>query len=440
MGTLLRRAIERSTSSAAARRGRGGGWEHPLSSGYDEHAAAPIYREPFLFISSPFHGGADCFHLDADEQTGRCRPIPTWMNKQLSNDTASSVLYENTLYGFDLREAQARLHRPSRGELRAVDFLTGKIRWSSAEPGHAQVIAADGKLVMFNDRGEVILAKASSTKYEELGRVSLFADEVCWTAPALADGRLFVRTQTRAACIYLGAGPLEPAATHLNAAAIPRTSRFDTASLLGAERDFPATVPELAEFQRWFGWCAAAIAIASLVAGSWRWTCWVRHRKTEESEAFPFVMPRSRTADVLFWLLLLAAGLLGSPLLHRLQAAYIFTWPLALWAAFELTLLCSFAGSNSPFWSRARALSYITGLGFLALCGLYFHLCRGLGLAIEWTFLTGFSWSFPLAALAAWLPSRRLKRSFALETVGWVASFSLYYWSSVLFVVLWLRR
>lgn len=415
-------------------------WEHPLSSGYDEHAAAPIYREPFLFISSPFHGGADCFRLAADEQTGRCKPVPIWLNKKLSNDTASSVLYENTLYGFDLREAQARLHRPSRGEFRAVDFLTGKIHWSSAEPGHAQVIAADGKLVVFNDRGEVILARANPAQYEELGRVSLFADEVCWTAPAMADGRLFVRTQTRAACIYLGAQPLEPAAARLTASAIPHNSRLDTASLLGAERDYPATVPELAEFQRWFGWCAAAIAIASLATGSWRWVRWVRYRKSSANEASPFVMPRSRAADALFWLLLLAAGLTGSPLLHRLQAAYIFTWPLALWAAFEITLLCSFAGSNSPFWSRARALSYATGLVFLALCALYFHLCRSLGLAIEWTFLTGFGWSFPVAALAAWLPFRRLKWSFTLETFGWVASFSLYYWSSVLFVVLWLRR
>ena len=80
------------------------------------------------------------------------------------------------------------------------------------------------------------------------------------------------------------------------------------------------------------------------------------------------------------------------------------------------------------------------GLVFLGLCGLYFHLCRSLGLAIEWTFLIGFGWSFPVAALAAWLPFRRLRWSFVWETAAWLASFSLYYWSSVLFVMLWLRR
>jgi hypothetical protein len=54
-------------------------WEHPLSSGYDEHAAAPIYREPYLVISGPFHSGAECFRLDKDEETGHCKPVPAWV-------------------------------------------------------------------------------------------------------------------------------------------------------------------------------------------------------------------------------------------------------------------------------------------------------------------------------------------------------------------------
>lgn len=414
-------------------------WEHPLSTGYDEHAAAPIYREPLLVISGPFHAGAECFRLDADE-AGRCRPVPVWVTSKLSNDTASSVLVGDTLFGFDLREAQARLHRPSRGEFRAVDFLTGKVRWSSAEPGHAQVIAADGKLVLFNDRGEVVLAKADPNNYVELGRVSLFKDEVCWTAPALADGRLFVRTQTRAACVYLGKQSLQTTSPHISAAEIPRSTHFNTGSLLGAERDFPATVPELQEFQVWYCWSLAAIVLALLLSGCLRLVVWLTRRKSAASEASPFTPPRNRPADIVFWLVVFVAGVAGSPLLHRLQATYIFTWPLALWAAFQLTLIVSFAGSKVPLWSRARGLSYLMGLAFLALCGLYFHLCRSLGLAIEWTFLTGLSWSFPVAALAAWLPFRRLRWQLAIESAAWLASFSLYHWSSVLFVVFWLRR
>jgi hypothetical protein len=332
------------------------------------------------------------------------------------------------------------LHRPSRGEFRAVNFLTGKVRWSSPEPGHAQVIAAGGKLVLFNDRGEIILAKADPEKYEELGRVSLFPDEVCWTAPALADGRLLVRTQTRAACVYLGKEPLDSVSSPISAAEIPRGARFNSGSLLGAERDFPATVPEAKEFLNWYACSLGAIGLASLASGAVKCAAWLRRRKTSPADKSPFVPPRSRLADAIFWLFVFVAGVSGSPLLHHLQSTYIFTWPLALWAAFELTLIVSFVGSKEPFWSRARGLSYLVGLAFLALCDLYFHLCRSLGLAIEWTFLTGFGWTFPLAAFAAWLSLRRWRCQFAIETAAWVASFSLYYWSSVLFVVLWLRR
>ncbi len=69
--------------------------------------------------------------------------------------------------------------------------------------GHATVIAADGKLILFNDLGELILAKATKERFEQLGRVSVLGGEICWTQPALSDGRLFVRNQSRAACVFL---------------------------------------------------------------------------------------------------------------------------------------------------------------------------------------------------------------------------------------------
>ena len=38
-------------------------WELELSHGYDEHSAAPVYREPYLLIAAPFkdiHVAQDC--------------------------------------------------------------------------------------------------------------------------------------------------------------------------------------------------------------------------------------------------------------------------------------------------------------------------------------------------------------------------------------------
>jgi outer membrane protein assembly factor BamB len=205
-----------------------------LSHGYDEHAAASLPRA-YLLIAGPFHSGAHMLRLDEQLETGRCQPTPVWLCEEMSNDVASSVLSADTVFGFDLKDMQSRLHRPSRGEFRAVDWLTGKVRWSSKEPGHAQIIVADGKLVLFNDRGEVILARASVGAYEELGRQAIFPDEICWTPAALSEGRLIVRTQTRAACIYLGRDPLAAPVSTITAGSLASRRRFDPGSLLGGE-------------------------------------------------------------------------------------------------------------------------------------------------------------------------------------------------------------
>ena len=178
-------------------------WRHALSSGYDEHSAWPIYREPYLWISSAFQAGSELLELTGDPQA----PTRTvWKSDHLSNDIFSSVLIGGELFGFDLREAQAKVHRPSRGTFTCMDFATGKVHWTQGDPrqrrrsnepatpsdmrvdapiGHATVIAADGKLILFNDTGELILARAISNGYEELGRVSVLSGEICWTQPVL---------------------------------------------------------------------------------------------------------------------------------------------------------------------------------------------------------------------------------------------------------------
>ena len=72
-----------------------------------------------------------------------------------------------------------RAHRASRGTFKCIEWDTGKLCWSSDEVGHASVLAADGKLLMLNDTGTLILARADPEAYRELGRVQLFEDEIC---------------------------------------------------------------------------------------------------------------------------------------------------------------------------------------------------------------------------------------------------------------------
>lgn len=413
-------------------------WEDEFSEGYDEHSAAPLYREPLLMTSGPFRSGAKCVRLDDLSNAGK--PARVWETPKFSNDVASSVLYRDRIYGFDLRDAQSRVNRPSRGEYRCLDFETGKILWSTDKVGHANTIVVDGKLLLFNDRGELILARVGTDDYAELARVQVFNDEICWSPPALHGGRIFLRTQTRAACLYLGAGKLEATKAVQSVAEIPRFRAFDPTPLLGGEREFPATTPEWSEFGAWYLWSLAGIGFASalslVVWGASRIMTVGYQQSEDETQR---TASRIGLARSVFWISLIVIGVVGSPLLNRWQNDYVFLWPLVLWSALQLAVLSIIWAERQGNRRRARWVSRLSGVLFLGVSALYFHLCRKLGLSIEWGFLTALLPAFPFAALVGFEFLRTSRCRVWIDPLCAIASFSAYFGSAALFIKWWLR-
>ncbi len=436
-------------------------WEDEFSHSYDEHSAAPLYREPFLMTAGPFRSGAKCYRL-VEEEGAALKPVTVWETPKFSNDVASSVLVDGHVYGFDLKDAQSRLNRPSRGEFRCLNFETGQIAWSTDKVGHASIIVAERKLILFNDKGEVILTRVNPQQYEELARVTVFQDELSWSAAALCHGKLFLRTPTRAACLYLGEKSLEPKFETKLVTDIPHVRSFDPTPLLGGEREFPATVPEWFELRSWWLWSLAGLLLATVCAGLIQCLIWgMRVRRpdaliqTREVDRPPGSTPiairpgqgvRPTVARVVFWAMTFLIGAIGSPLLNQRQAAqlhdeYVFLWPLLLWAALQLTLLAVTWAESQPQLARrkARWWSRLAGLSLLATSGLYFHLCRRLGLSIEWGFLSGFLPAFPVAALCARGLLARHRFALVSDLLCAAVSFSAYFWSCGLFLKWWLQ-
>ncbi len=459
-------------------------WEDEFSHSYDEHSAAPLFREPFLMTAGPFRSGAKCYRL-VEEEGAALKPVVVWETPKFSNDVASSVLVDGHVYGFDLKDAQSRLNRPSRGEFRCLNFETGKIAWSTDKVGHASIIVADGKLILFNDKGEVILARVNSQQYEELARVTVFQDELSWSAAAFCHGRLFLRTPTRAACLYLGERPLAPKIETTLVTDIPHVRTFDPTPLLGGEREFPATVPEWFELRAWWLWSLTGLLLATIFAVTTdlaqrclalrrmgtlarplcvpESTTLARTLIAEATLAPPDVKHEERTGRsahpteevarhswlgprVVFWTVAILVGAIGSPLLNQRPGAqqrdeYVFLWPLVLWAALQLTLLAVTWAESQPQPARRKARwgSRLAGLSLLATSGLYFHLCRRLGLSIEWGFLAGFLPAFPVAALCARGLLARHRFAPVTDFLCAVVSFSVYFWSCGLFLKWWLQ-
>lgn len=396
-------------------------WELDLSAGYDEHSAAPLYREPYLFLAGPFRSGGTCYRLVAEGESPGCRVERVWDTLKMSNDIASSVLLGDQIYGFDLKDAQSRLHRPSRGEFRCLDWADGTVRWSADEIGHANIIIADDKALLFNDRGELRLCRLSADGIETLAVATVFPEDVVWTSPALSEGRVIVRTHSQVVCLDVGLK--DKPSTSTTIADIPQPVKFDPTWLLGGEREFPAATPELSDLRLWYGWMLAGWTASWLLGmhlTGWltRWSATTRER--------------------IYWLGLVCLGAGGSAVLNRYGEQYIFTWPLAIWALF-LGSYGSFLHAlhtPRPPWSVTTAR--LSLLLFLMGCGLYFHLCRWLGIAIEWCFLTGFAAAVPVLILTDFVRQRSPRLASWLWPVRDGLAFSAYYWGCVGFMTWWL--
>lgn len=396
-------------------------WRQVLSHGYDEHATAPLYAEPHLCLTTAFRAGATQYALRAasssDVQEDPIRVETTWFSREMSNDVASSLLKDGFLYGFDLRDIQAKLHRPSRGAFRCLDWSTGKTKWSSDKIGQASIIAADGKLILFTDKGELVLLRESSEECLELARTRVFPDEICWTSPALSDGRLFLRSPSRAVCIDLRSRKQREtnaaSATTTRVADIARGERWDLSQLAGGEREAPFDPPTVDELRLWF--VASLVAFAAAVA---------IHLASRLVRPFG----RSTALVVLFVL-----GAVVGPIGNHLQHQFLLTWPVSLFAVGQ-------AAFDSVFWAerqenrfRARWISRGLITLFLGVCVGYGLLCQRLGMAMETVFLLGVVGALPLMVVAGWRCSKPQVRLWE-HWIWLLAGFTLYYWSTGVFI------
>ncbi len=413
-------------------------WRRELSSGYDEHSAWPIYSEPYLWISSPFQSGSELLRLTGDA----AQPLTSvWKNKSMSNDICSSVLIDGALYGFDLHEAQAKTHRPSRGIFRCLDFLTGKEYWSVGDNrprrtsttgsdvgqrvGHATVISADGKLILMNDTGELILARATTERYEELARVSILGGEICWTQPILHRQRLYVRNHSRAVCVYLGKPEsLSPVVLKqaLTPHDIPQSKYFDlAAALLGVEPEYAFDLPSRDWLWEWF--VVSLIGIFGVSVGA---TGCLRLAIGSRLN-----LVRARW---LFWSIAILFGSLGTTFISAWRGDFVFTWHIPLFVTFVAAVTeLKLSKQRTPLdYSAWRSVLAAVSL-LIVSCG-YFLLCRRLSLVFEWSFLCGFPAALPFVLAGAFMFRGRPWR-FAWELVMTFLAFAAFFWSAVAILV-----
>lgn len=153
--------------------------------------AAPIFLPPDRFFAS----ASD----DVGAMVVRLIPgsAPTfeevWKSKVMKNHFSSSLLIGSHIYGFD------------NATFKCIDAATGELAWARRGYGKGSLIAADGLLFVLTDQGRLVVGEASPEGFTESGSAQVLTGAKSWTAPSIANGRLYVRHSKELVALSVGA-------------------------------------------------------------------------------------------------------------------------------------------------------------------------------------------------------------------------------------------
>ncbi|MDQ3815774.1 MAG: PQQ-like beta-propeller repeat protein, partial [Armatimonadota bacterium] len=112
----------------------------------------------------------------------------------LQNHWMTPVYHNGYLYG---------LFGPNRrpSGLKCIELATGREAWTQRGFGSGgATILVDGNVLVQDERGELVLVKATPDKYTEIARAHPLGGK-CWTMPVISDGHIFARSTEEAVCL-----------------------------------------------------------------------------------------------------------------------------------------------------------------------------------------------------------------------------------------------
>ncbi len=180
-------------------------WQVPLVDKLFESSTTPVLAGDILFGSSITFGGVG---LKMENGANGPKAEQIWMKPELNCYFSTPVAVgKDYLYIV----AGAKIAIPGFGKkqapstsLHCVEAATGKILWSRPKVGayHASLArTGDGKLLMIEEAGNLVLVDPNPTEYRELARGKICGKT--WAHPAIADGHLYIRDDNELVCVKL---------------------------------------------------------------------------------------------------------------------------------------------------------------------------------------------------------------------------------------------
>jgi outer membrane protein assembly factor BamB len=156
-------------------------WSFPWKTEYDLNIADALVSGNDIFVSAGYDHGACVVRVSGATAS------PLWESRSLRNHISSSVLVDGYIYGVD-----GQVNNAGDATLKCLEFATGREKWDYKGLGGGALIVADHKIIMLSDKGELVVGEASPAGFTPISRAQVLGGK-CWTAPTLANARLYCR-------------------------------------------------------------------------------------------------------------------------------------------------------------------------------------------------------------------------------------------------------
>lgn len=169
-------------------------WAVAHDPGNDLNITAGLWGDNnVLFVSSAYRAGSHALHLSLDGDITTVDDL--WYSKRLQ------LMFLNTIRIGDWVYGTAGTFGPK--FMTAINVITGEPAWRERGFGHASMVRADGKFIIMDEDGDLVLVTMSPEGIEELARASIF-DTTSWTVPTLVGTTLYARDRQKIVALDLG--------------------------------------------------------------------------------------------------------------------------------------------------------------------------------------------------------------------------------------------
>ncbi len=170
-------------------------WSFPHENQGKMNVPSPLWcSDGLLFVSSGFVGTRA---LKFGKPGGKVQPKEVWEAQKSGPSIGNMVRSGDFLYG-----ASDTGMGPA--FFTGISVKDGKVLWSERGFSKTTVLAPEGKLIILDDKGDLVLAVPSPEKLEVKSRVKMLKGPV-WTPPTLIGRTMYLRDKEVIMALDLGA-------------------------------------------------------------------------------------------------------------------------------------------------------------------------------------------------------------------------------------------